>query len=125
MPTLALWLDNDILAEKNEAAWEAALKAGGNRDYTLQILEKADHAQWEAKIESNAEMKSLDRFVPAYFTTIQDSLGWIRRFDESGSRTMPVSSRPFHVAGVRRAAVACLLQCGTCLRSQPTFTTDC
>jgi uncharacterized protein len=76
VPTLALWgeLDNNILAEKNKAAWEAALKAGGNPDNTLTILPKANHAQWEAKIGSNAEMKSLQRFVPAYFATIQDWL---------------------------------------------------
>jgi pimeloyl-ACP methyl ester carboxylesterase len=75
-PTLALWgeLDNNILAEKNKAAWEAALKAGGNRDFTLRVLPKANHAQWEANVGSNAETKSLQRFVPAYFTTIQDWL---------------------------------------------------
>jgi uncharacterized protein len=75
-PTLALWgeLDNNILAEKNKAAWQAALEAGGNRDYTLKILPKANHAQWEAKIGSNAETKSLQRFVPSYFTTVQDWL---------------------------------------------------
>src|SRR5262249_27603016 len=50
-PTLALWgeLDNNILAQKNKAAWEAALRAGGNRDYTLMILPKANHSLWEAK----------------------------------------------------------------------------
>jgi pimeloyl-ACP methyl ester carboxylesterase len=76
VPTLALWgeLDNNILAAKNEAAWGAALKAGGNRDYTLKILPKANHAQWEAQVGSNAEMKSLQRFVPAYFATVQDWL---------------------------------------------------
>jgi hypothetical protein len=75
-PTLALFgeLDNNILAEKNKAAWEAALKAGGNRDYTLRILPKANHLQLEAKVGTNAEMASLDRFVPAYFTTVQDWL---------------------------------------------------
>jgi hypothetical protein len=75
-PTLALFgeLDNNILAEKNKAAWEAALKAGGNRDYTLRILPKANHIQLEAKVGTNAEMASLDRFVPAYFTTVQDWL---------------------------------------------------
>src|SRR5262249_6308395 len=75
-PTLALWgeMDNNILAEKNKAAWEAAFKAGGNRDYTLRILPRANHLQLEAKVESNAEMASLRRFVPAYFTTIRDRL---------------------------------------------------
>jgi uncharacterized protein len=84
-PTLALWgeLDNNIVAEKNKAAWEAALAAGGNHDYTLKILPKANHAQWEARIGSNAEMKSLQRFVPAYFTTIQDWLAKrIRGFEK-------------------------------------------
>jgi pimeloyl-ACP methyl ester carboxylesterase len=83
-PTLALWgeLDNNILAEKNKAAWEAALKAAGNRDYTLKILPKASHAQWEAKTGSNAEKKSLQRFVPEYFMTVRDWLAThIRGFD--------------------------------------------
>jgi hypothetical protein len=76
VPTLALFgeLDNNILAEKNKAAWETALKAGGNRDYTLRILPKANHLQLEAKVGSNTEMASLQRFVPAYFTIIQDWL---------------------------------------------------
>ena len=75
-PTLALWgeLDNNILAEKNKAAWAAALEAAGNRDFTLTILPKANHAQWQAKIGSNAEMKSLQRFVPEYFTTVRNWL---------------------------------------------------
>lgn len=28
-------LDNNIIAAKNKPAWDAALKAAGNRDYTL------------------------------------------------------------------------------------------
>jgi uncharacterized protein len=76
LPALAIWgeLDNNILAEKNKAAWEAALRAGGNRDYTLRILPKANHDQFEAKTGSNAEMPTLRGFVPAYFTTIQEWL---------------------------------------------------
>ncbi len=76
VPVLAIFgeLDNNVIAEKNKAAWEAALKAGGNRDYTLRILPKANHDQLEGKVGSNAEMASLQRFVPAYFTTIQDWL---------------------------------------------------
>jgi pimeloyl-ACP methyl ester carboxylesterase len=77
VPTLALFgeLDNNIIAAKNRAAWEAALKAGGNRDYTLKVLPKANHYQWEANSGSNAEMASLKRFVPEYFSTIQNWLG--------------------------------------------------
>jgi pimeloyl-ACP methyl ester carboxylesterase len=73
VPVLALFgeLDNNIVAEKNRAAWETALKAGGHRDYTLTILPRANHYQWEAKIGSNAEMASLQRFVPSYFSTIE------------------------------------------------------
>lgn len=75
-PTLALFgeLDNNILPEKNKAAWEAAMKEGGNRDYTLRILPKANHIHLEAKVGNNAEMASLKRFVPAYFTVINDWL---------------------------------------------------
>jgi pimeloyl-ACP methyl ester carboxylesterase len=75
-PVLALFgeLDNNIVAEKNKAAWETALKAAGNRDYTLRILPKANHLQLEAKLGTNAESPSLRRFVPAYFTTVREWL---------------------------------------------------
>jgi pimeloyl-ACP methyl ester carboxylesterase len=54
-PTLAIFgaLDNNIMAEKNKAA---------------------NHLQLEAKAGSNAEMPSLQRFVPEYATTIHDWL---------------------------------------------------
>ena len=76
VPTLAIWgqLDNNIVADKNKAGWDAALKAAGNRDYTLVVLPKANHGMLEARIGSNAEIKSLRRFVPSYFTTIEDWL---------------------------------------------------
>jgi pimeloyl-ACP methyl ester carboxylesterase len=77
-PALGLWgaLDNNIVPDKNKAAWAAALQAGGNRDFTLTVLPNADHAMWEAKTGSNAEMKSLQRFVPDYFTTVR---GWLAK----------------------------------------------
>jgi uncharacterized protein len=73
VPTLAMWgeLDNNIVADKNKLAWDTALKAAGNRDYTLSVLPKANHDMLEAKTGSNAEIKSLQRFVPSYFTTIE------------------------------------------------------
>ena len=76
VPTLALFgeLDNNIMAEKNKTAWDAALKTGGHRDYTLVILPRANHSQLEAKIGNNAEMATLQRFTPLYFTTIKDWL---------------------------------------------------
>jgi pimeloyl-ACP methyl ester carboxylesterase len=72
-PTLAIWgeLDNNILADKNKPAWDAALKAAGNRDYTLVVVPKANHDMLEAKVGSNAEIKSLQRFAPSYFSTIE------------------------------------------------------
>ena len=76
VPVLAIFgeLDNNIVAAKNLPAWESALKAGGHPDYTLRILPQANHYQWEAKTGSNAEMASLQRFVPEYFKTIDDWL---------------------------------------------------
>ena len=86
LPTLAIFgeLDDNILAEKNKAAWDSALRAGGNRDYTLRILPKADHMMLEAKVGSNGEMPLLQRFVPAYSTTILDWLAKrVRNFGAS------------------------------------------
>jgi uncharacterized protein len=76
LPVLALFgeLDNNIMAEKNRAGWEAALKAGGHRDYTLRILPKANHSMLEARVGNNAEIRSLQRFVPAYFEIV---LAWL------------------------------------------------
>jgi dienelactone hydrolase len=97
VPLLALFgeLDNNILAEKNKAAWEAALKAGGHQDYTLRILPRANHYQWEAKVGSNAEMQSLQRVVPDYFRTIEDWLAKrLRGFDASGKSVASDLSPP-------------------------------
>jgi pimeloyl-ACP methyl ester carboxylesterase len=76
VPTLALFgaLDNNIVADKNKAAWESALRAGNNRDYTLRILPNANHLLLEAKVGSNAEMASLQRFVPDYARTVREWL---------------------------------------------------
>jgi len=73
VPTLGIWgeLDDNIMAEKNKAAWDAALSAARNRDYTLRILPRANHAQFLAKTGSNKEMPTLQGFVPEYFPTIQ------------------------------------------------------
>jgi hypothetical protein len=73
VPTLALFgeLDNNVLAEKNKAAWETALRTGAHQDYSLLTLPGANHIHLEATIGSNAEMRSLRRFVPAYYSTIQ------------------------------------------------------
>jgi pimeloyl-ACP methyl ester carboxylesterase len=84
-PTLAFFgaLDNNIIAEKNKAAWESALREAGNRDYTLLIVPGANHIMLEAKVGSNSEMPSLLRFVPDYAVTIRDWLAKrVRRFQQ-------------------------------------------
>jgi hypothetical protein len=84
-PVLAIFgaLDNNILAAKNRAAWEAALKAGGHRDYTLTILPRANHLQLEAILGSNAEGASLKRFVPEYSVALRQWLAKrVRGFDQ-------------------------------------------
>ena len=76
LPVLAIFgeLDNNIVADKNKQAWEVALKAGGNPDYTLVILPRANHLQFEATIGSTAEMPSLKRIAPLYFSTVKNWL---------------------------------------------------
>jgi pimeloyl-ACP methyl ester carboxylesterase len=76
IPTLALFggLDDNILAAKNRDAWDASLKAAGNLDYTLLIFPSADHLMLDAKVGNNAEMPSLQQFVPDYFSTVH---GWL------------------------------------------------
>ena len=76
LPVLAFFgeLDNNILPEKNRAAWKTALEVGRHPDYTLRILPQANHLLLEAKVGNNAEMKSLRRFVPAYSDVVIDWL---------------------------------------------------
>lgn len=76
VPVLALFgeLDNNILPNKNRDAWKAALTSGGHTDYALEILPRANHIMLDARLGTNAEMASLQRFVPAYAQTI---LTWL------------------------------------------------
>ena len=75
-PTLALWgeLDGNIVASRNRDAWDQALRAGGNPDYTLTILPKANHGLFEANTGSSAEGPTLQRFVPEYMSAVADWL---------------------------------------------------
>jgi pimeloyl-ACP methyl ester carboxylesterase len=77
-PVLALFgeLDNNVLAEKNKAAWEEALASAGHTDATLRILPKANHIMLEAEIGNNGEMATLRRFVPEYVRTVTE---WVMR----------------------------------------------
>jgi pimeloyl-ACP methyl ester carboxylesterase len=89
VPVLALFgeLDNNILAEKNKAAWDAALKAAGNRDYTSLILPRANHGMFEAQIGGSAERPTLQRLVPAYLATVHDWLAKrVRGLEAPGPR---------------------------------------
>ena len=76
VPTLAIFgeLDNNILPEKNKSACEQALKAGGNRDFTFHILPSGNHFQLAAKTGTNAEMVSLQGFVPQYSRVVREWL---------------------------------------------------
>src|SRR5713226_9613817 len=71
-PTLAIFggLDNNVVPEKNRAAWEGALKRGGNPDYKTVVLAGADHDMLAARVGSSVEMPSLQGLVPEYSTTI-------------------------------------------------------
>ena len=73
VPTLAIFgeLDNNIMAARNKAAWDDALKVSGNPDYTSRVLARANHLQLEARLGTNAENLSLRRFVPEYFETVR------------------------------------------------------
>ena len=91
-------LDNNIMADKNKPAWDTALKAAGNRDYTLVVIPRANHAMLEAKVGSNAEVKSLQRIAPS-----------ISRRSETGSRSgfeastdLIVESRPLRSPSLLR-----------------------
>jgi dienelactone hydrolase len=76
VPTLAIFgeLDDNILADKNKAAWQAALEAGGHPDYTLEILAGASHIQLDMASRTNGSMASAQRFVPAYAATVHQWL---------------------------------------------------
>ena len=88
MPTLALFgeLDDNIVATKNAPAWESGLKAAGNTDYTLLVVPRANHLMLEAKVGNNAEMPSLDRFVPSYSTTVRN---WLAKHVHTANTTWP------------------------------------
>jgi hypothetical protein len=76
-------------SRSKECFASAALKAAGNRDYTLVVIPKANHGMLEAKVGSTAEVKSLQRFAPAYFTKIEDWLATRRVHGIGSPRTPP------------------------------------
>ena len=76
-PVLALFggLDTQVPAKLNEDAMDAALKKGGNRDYTFKVFPTANHLFLSAKTGSPSEYSSLKKeFVPGFLDTMTD---WI------------------------------------------------
>jgi len=77
-PVLALFgeLDTQVPAAENKQAIVAALEKGGNHDYTVQILPKANHLYIAAVTGSPKEYTSLKKeFVPGFLDLITR---WIR-----------------------------------------------
>ena len=77
VPVLTMFgaVDETVLPEKNAARWRAALDAGGNKSFAIQIFPNANHMLLEAQTGSEEEFPALQRFVPAFQTTVLD---WLR-----------------------------------------------
>jgi hypothetical protein len=77
VPVLTMFgaLDETVLPEKHAARWRAALDAGRNKSYAIQIFPNANHMLLEAQTGSEEEFPALQRFVPAFQTTVLD---WLR-----------------------------------------------
>lgn len=77
VPVLALFggLDMQVVAEQNAPPVEAALEAGGNPDYSIVIIEDANHLFQQAETGSPSEYGELgDTFHPDFLPTIIDWL---------------------------------------------------
>lgn len=78
VPVLALFgeLDLQVSPAQNRPAMEEALRAGGNSDYTIEILPKANHLFITATTGSPTEYATLPKeFVPEFLPTITQ---WLR-----------------------------------------------
>jgi pimeloyl-ACP methyl ester carboxylesterase len=76
-PVLALFgeLDRQVPVDLNREPLEHALKKGGNKDYTVKVIPKANHLFLAAKTGSPMEYASLTKeFVPGFLDLISD---WI------------------------------------------------
>ena len=76
-PVLALFGERDLQvpAEMDKTAMEKALRQGGNKDFTLKILPKANHLFLSAVTGSPSEYPTLKKeFVPGFLKTMTD---WI------------------------------------------------
>lgn len=66
--------DSGVLAAKNRSRWQEALARGGHRENALIVIPAANHLMLEAESGSMFEIPGLDRFAPAYRTTLLDWL---------------------------------------------------
>jgi uncharacterized protein len=69
-PVLAIFgeLDPFLPVEQSAINFEQALQAGGNADYTIQIIPKGNHVLFQAVTGSMHEQPNLPGYVPQYLT---------------------------------------------------------
>ncbi len=77
VPVLSVFgaLDQTLIPEENSAAWQRALKRGGNRNFELRIFPRANHMLLEANSGTEKEFPELQRFIPDFQKTL---LAWLR-----------------------------------------------
>ena len=75
-PVLALFGEKDTIVPpaQNVGPMEAALKTGGNPDYTIKVFPNGTHTLISSKTGTMAEIPYQTKFVPDYFATMRD---WI------------------------------------------------
>jgi uncharacterized protein len=76
-PVLALFGGKDTVVppEKNAPLLEQALKAGGNRDYTIKVFPDGEHVLLATTSGARRDVPLWSEFVPGYFETMLD---WLR-----------------------------------------------
>jgi pimeloyl-ACP methyl ester carboxylesterase len=73
-PVLAMFggVDTYLPVEKSMSVWKNGLEKAGNRDVTIKLFPKGDHALFEAKTGGLRESSRLKTFVPGYFSLTRD-----------------------------------------------------
>jgi uncharacterized protein len=69
-------LDANVPSKASAAIMERGLKSGGNRDYSVRLLSRANHGLFEAETGYSPEWPLLKRYVPGYMDGITD---WLRK----------------------------------------------
>ncbi len=86
VPTLALFgeLDLQVPPAVNRLAMEEAFRAGGNPDYTIEVLPRANHLFITANTGSPNEYPTLEKvFVPEFLPLLTD---WLRARVDAAAR---------------------------------------